>query len=148
MSSAKRFPPCRSVAVEIPARGRYRPSGAICTTHVEATQFRDPIHANSKSLYTSRLRACRNGLALSSQTPINKTESGTIRDGRSHRSRCRLTCCETHLSSAAYRLNPGPSGEDAENVSANLAMSDHLSRASWIDRYRGSKHLMSLARLV
>jgi hypothetical protein len=31
-------------------------------------------------------------------------------------------------------LNPGPSGEDAEIVSANLAMSDHLSRARRDDR--------------
>jgi hypothetical protein len=111
---------------------------------VVATQFREASTHVSKPPYEP-FEGPRKGFALSPQTSINKTESGTIRDGRSQRSPGRLTCCETHLSFAVYRLNPGPSGEDAENVSANLAMSDHLSRASWIDRYRGSKHLMSLA---
>jgi len=39
-------------------------------------------------------------------------------------------------------VNPGPSGEDAA-ASANLAMSDQLSRAhgAWIGRHQGAKHL-------
>ena len=115
-------------------------------TDVEATQLRDSIRAGYESFCMDRLRACGNNWAL---PPQSLSINSVGYDPRREVAQKSLSLDLLRDASKLCRL-PIESGPlwRGRRMSANLAMSDHLSRASWIDRYRGSKHPMSLARLV